>query len=66
MYLKQVTIENFRGIGEMTLEFQPGVNLLIGDNGVGKTTVLEAIVAGLGACFKRTGHIPMGSCRIFP
>ena len=52
MYLKQVTIENFRGIAEMTLEFQPGVNLLIGDNGVGKTTVLEAIVAGLGACFK--------------
>ena len=52
MYLRQVTIENFRGIGEMTLEFQPGVNLLIGDNGVGKTTVLEAIVAGLGACFK--------------
>ena len=52
MYLRQVTIENFRGIGEMTLQLQPGVNLLIGDNGVGKTTVLEAIVAGLGACFK--------------
>ena len=52
MYLKQVTIENFRGISEMTLELQPGINLLIGDNGVGKTSVLEAIVAGLGACFK--------------
>ena len=52
MYLRQVTIENFRGIPEMTLDLQPGINLLIGDNGVGKTTVLEAIVAGLGACFK--------------
>lgn len=52
MYLKQVTIENFRGIEDMTLAFQPGINLLIGGNGVGKTTVLEAIVAGLGACFK--------------
>ena len=51
MYLKQVTIENFRGIEEMTLEFMPGVNLVIGDNGVGKTTVLEAIAAGLRACF---------------
>lgn len=52
MYLKQVTIENFRGIENMTLALQPGINLLIGSNGVGKTTVLEAIVAGLGACFK--------------
>ena len=52
MYLRQVTIENFRAIQEMTLDLQPGINLLIGDNGVGKTTVLEAIVAGLGACFK--------------
>lgn len=52
MYLKQVTIENFRGIENMTLDLQPGINLLIGSNGVGKTTVLEAIVAGLGACFK--------------
>lgn len=52
MYLKRVTIENFRGIREMTLELQPGINLLIGNNGIGKTTVLEAIVAGLGVCFK--------------
>ena len=58
MYLKQVTIENFRGIADMTLELQPGINLLIGDNGVGKTSVLEAIVAGLGACFK---EIPAAS-----
>lgn len=52
MYLKQVTIENFRGIENMTLYLKPGINLLIGNNGVGKTTVLDAIVAGLGACFK--------------
>ena len=52
MYLKQVTIENFRGIAKMTLNLQPGVNLLIGNNGVGKTSILEAIVVGLGACFK--------------
>ena len=52
MYLKQVTIENFRSIEKMSLHLQPGINLLIGNNGVGKTSVLEAIVAGLGACFK--------------
>lgn len=52
MYLKQVIIENFRSIEKMTLNLQPGINLLIGNNGVGKTSILEAIVAGLGACFK--------------
>lgn len=58
MYLKQVTIENFRSIEKMTLDLQPGINLLIGNNGVGKTSILEAIVAGLGACFK---DIPVAS-----
>ena len=52
MYLRQVTIVNFRGIEKMTLNLQPGINLLIGNNGVGKTSVLEAIIVGLGACFK--------------
>lgn len=58
MYLKKVTIENFRSIEKMTLDLQPGINLLIGNNGVGKTSILEAIVAGLGACFK---DIPVAS-----
>ena len=57
MYLNQVTIKNFRGIEDLTLAFKPGVNLIIGDNGVGKTSVLEAIVAGLGACFKELPDI---------
>ena len=57
MYLNQVTIKNFRGIDNLTLAFKPGVNLIIGDNGVGKTSVLEAIVAGLGACFKELPDI---------
>ena len=64
MHLKQVTIENFRGIQEMTLELQPGINLLIGDNGVGKTTVLEAIVAGLRACFTNIPDITVPNIKL--
>lgn len=63
MYLKHVTIENFRGIREMTLELQPGINLLIGNNGIGKTSVLEAIVAGLGTCFKDIPGASAGSIK---
>ena len=36
MYIEQTEIKNFKGIAEMSLEFAPGINLLIGNNGVGK------------------------------
>lgn len=48
MYLEKIKIENFRVISTMELDFKPGVNLLIGDNGAGKTSVLDAIVVALG------------------
>ena len=32
----------------MSLEFQEGFNIIIGDNGVGKTSILEAISVTLG------------------
>ena len=36
----------------MELEFSKGVNLLIGDNGVGKSSMLEAIVVSMSGVFK--------------
>lgn len=48
MWIKEVTITNYKAIREMHIKFQPGVNLLIGDNGVGKTSVLEAITVAFG------------------
>jgi hypothetical protein len=39
----QFSIDNFRGIPSLTLERLARVNLLVGANSVGKTTVLEAI-----------------------
>lgn len=52
MYLKEIQIQNFRCFEDSTLKFKNGINLIIGDNGVGKTTILEAAVVGLGACFQ--------------
>lgn len=48
MYFERVVIQNFKAIQRMELTFTPGVNLLIGDNGVGKTSVLEALTVALG------------------
>ncbi len=43
MKLQKIYIKNFRGIKEVFIDFQGKTNLLIGDNGCGKTTILEAV-----------------------
>lgn len=43
MYLKQLSIVNFKNVGESTLTFSTKYNCFIGNNGVGKTNVLDAI-----------------------
>lgn len=48
MQLQNVKIKNFRGIDEWNIEFKPGFNLIKGENGKGKTSILEAIAVGLG------------------
>jgi DNA replication and repair protein RecF len=41
--IKQLTVKNFRIFDEKTVDFNPGVNVILGKNGVGKTSLLEAI-----------------------
>jgi predicted ATP-binding protein involved in virulence len=48
MFLKKIGISNFRAIEDMKIEFEGGFNIIIGDNGVGKTSILEAISVALG------------------
>ena len=43
MYVKELTAKNFRSYEDLTLEFSPGINFIIGENGTGKTNILEAI-----------------------
>lgn len=48
MYFQNVRIQNYKAIRDMQIDLSPGINLLIGDNGVGKTSVLEALTVSLG------------------
>lgn len=48
MFIEKIEIENFKAISQIELNFKRGVNLLIGDNGAGKTSKLEAGVVALG------------------
>ena len=47
MPITRVIIENFKGLSRTELEFRDGLNIIVGDNEVGKSTVLEAINLGL-------------------
>lgn len=40
--MKQIRLEHFRCYENLKIDFRPGINLLIGDNASGKTTVLKA------------------------
>lgn len=43
MYLRKLALLNFKNIAEGELTFGPGINCLVGDNGAGKTNVIDAV-----------------------
>ena len=47
MYLEKIHIENYKAIEKLDIDLRSGMNLLIGDNGAGKTSVLEGIAVAL-------------------
>ena len=49
MHLARVHVRNFRNIRNMTVDFRPGLNVLLGENNVGKSNLLDAVRAALGA-----------------
>lgn len=51
--LKQLTITNLRNITELNIQPSLGINLILGNNGSGKTSILEAIhLLTLGRSFR--------------
>jgi AAA15 family ATPase/GTPase len=43
MHIARIRIQNFRGLEDIDFSPCPGVNILVGPNAVGKTSILEAI-----------------------
>lgn len=43
MYLERLAVINFRNYKQLDVKFDKGINYFLGDNGVGKTNLLEAI-----------------------
>ncbi|ADU50128.1 DNA replication and repair protein RecF [Thermaerobacter marianensis DSM 12885] len=55
MVIRRVVLRQFRSYERATLELEPGLTLLVGPNGIGKTNLLEAIH------FAATGRSPRTS-----
>lgn len=47
MNLTDIRLQNYRSYLDDSFEFEPGVNIIVGPNGVGKTNLLEAIMVVL-------------------
>ncbi len=43
MYVSQLELKNFRSYESAVIEFSPGINFITGENGSGKTNILEAV-----------------------
>ncbi len=52
MELKSIVIKDFRGIGDKDFSFNKQFNVIIGENAVGKTSLMEAIAIGFGGFVK--------------
>lgn len=67
LYLAVLSISNFRRLFSATIQFQPGLNVIVGPNNIGKTAVvdaLRALLAGVDDPYPRFVrddlHVPKG------
>ncbi len=56
MYLKNLSLVNYKNYEEIDVDFSPHINCIVGDNGVGKTNVLDAIYY---LCMCKSYHNPV-------
>jgi len=53
MFISQIALHNFRNYSQKIFEFSPGMTLIVGENGLGKSNLMESIY------FVSTGHSPL-------
>lgn len=70
MRIDKIHIQNFRGIEDLEINLHKQFNLLIGENGSGKTAILEALTVAIGSFFSgmpgvQSRHIRIADIRYF-
>lgn len=57
MILRRIRVRNFRNYVDYSAEFSPGINFIVGGNGVGKTNLLEAVFLTIEGKPMRSGEM---------
>ncbi len=57
MKIKSIKLTNFRGYEAFEMDFHERLNVIVAENGIGKTTILDAIAIGFGAMVSRMPKI---------
>lgn len=47
MFINDLTLKNFRGAASLSIPFDPHINVIVGTNGAGKSTALDALAIAL-------------------
>jgi putative ATP-dependent endonuclease of OLD family len=55
MHLATVTVKNFRNLHDFTLKLRPGLNVILGENNIGKTNLLDALRLALTTAYTSDG-----------
>jgi len=43
MHLAQLDVKHFRCLDDVTFDFRPGLNVILGENNAGKTALVDAL-----------------------
>ena len=65
MHIKSLRVKNFRALEDIEVDFDNRVNVIVGPNAIGKTTVLEAIRLVKALLSPRTQN-ESNRCRVSP
>lgn len=57
MYLSKLSIQNFRSIKDVTIDFQKDLNVFVGKNNTGKSSIIDAIRLALGSSMNNPNPI---------
>ena len=65
MFLQSISIRNFRNLQHLDATFEPGLNVIVGPNNIGKTNLFLAIRHCLGPSSSRGDALPLTEDDLF-
>lgn len=60
MFVSRIALDTFRSWKHIICDFQPGINIILGNNGLGKTNIVESLeIVGTGISHRTSSTLPL-------